>query len=165
MINSIETDITIVPATDEHYELAKDISVKAWTPIRQEFKKLLGEDIYKPFFENWQEAKRRDIENGLKTGCGYIALMSGKTVGFVYYFTDDNTKTGEIAALAVDPEVKGHGIGNKLCEYALAKMRECGMLHAVVTTGGDDSHAPARRTYEKNGFQKFLPSVKYFMNL
>lgn len=38
-----------------------------------------------------------------------------------------------------------------------------GMKYATVSTGLDDGHAPARRAYEKMGFSKNLPSVKYYM--
>ena len=34
-----------------------------------------------------------------------------------------------------------------------------GMRAATVSTGGDDSHAAARRAYEKAGFSARIPSV------
>jgi hypothetical protein len=33
------------------------------------------------------------------------------------------------------------------------------MLAATVATGGDASHAPARRAYQKAGFEAQIPSV------
>jgi hypothetical protein len=38
------------------------------------------------------------------------------------------------------------------------------MTTAMVETGGDPGHAPARRTYEAAGFHPF-PVVKYFKKL
>ena len=35
----------------------------------------------------------------------------------------------------------------------------------TVTTGLDDGHAPARRAYEKAGFEKNLPSLTYYKKL
>ena len=158
-------EIIIQEAQSEHFEASGDIAIKAWTPIREEFKKLLSEEIYTPFFENWQEAKRNEIIRGLRDGKGFVAVVGGKVVGFVYYFADNNTKIGTIGGLAVDESAKGKGIGKMLCNHAISKMREDGMLHATVTTGGDDAHAPARKTYEGVGFEKYLPSVKYYMTL
>jgi hypothetical protein len=37
-------------------------------------------------------------------------------------------------------------------------MKEAGMQVATVSTGGDPSHAPARRAYEKAGFTASIPS-------
>ena len=158
-------EITILKAEAEHFDVAGEIAIKAWTPIREEFKKLLTEEIYTPFFDNWQTAKRNEIIRGLRDGNGFVAIIDGEVVGFVYYFADNGTKIGTIGGLAVDESAKGMGIGKMLCRHAIAEMKKDGMLHAAVTTGGDDAHAPARRTYEGVGFEKYLPSVKYYMNL
>ena len=50
-------------------------------------------------------------------------------------------------------------------ELVLERMREQGMLLATVGTGGDPSHAPARRAYEKVGFGPALPSVWLYRRL
>jgi hypothetical protein len=47
---------------------------------------------------------------------------------------------------------------------ALEEMKATGMELAVVETGGDESHAPARRSYEKAGYTG-LPLVRYFKEL
>jgi hypothetical protein len=39
-------------------------------------------------------------------------------------------------------------------------MREAGMTHATVGTGLNEGHAPARRMYEKAGFE---PVIEYRM--
>jgi hypothetical protein len=36
------------------------------------------------------------------------------------------------------------------------------MAVATVSTGGDPSHAPARRAYEKAGFGPAIPSVSLY---
>lgn len=43
-------------------------------------------------------------------------------------------------------------------------MRDSGVRLAVVVTGGDPGHGPARRTYEKAGFTG-LPLVRYYARL
>lgn len=71
---------------------------------------------------------------------------------------------GEIYMVAVDPDFQGQGIGTALIEVALTSMKDAGMSIAMVETGGDDGHAPARRTYEKVGFG-LLPIARYFKKL
>jgi hypothetical protein len=43
-------------------------------------------------------------------------------------------------------------------------MKEAGMSVAMVETGGDPGHAPARHIYEKAGFGLF-PVARYFKKL
>ena len=40
-----------------------------------------------------------------------------------------------------------------------------GMQAAMVTTGLDDAHAPARRAYERAGFKRKAEQVCYIMDL
>ncbi|WP_309236580.1 GNAT family N-acetyltransferase [Microcoleus sp. FACHB-672] len=71
---------------------------------------------------------------------------------------------GEIYMVAVDPDFQGRGIGSALIEFALVWMKDAGMSIAMVETGGDAGHAPARHTYEKVGFELF-PVARYFKKL
>ena len=66
---------------------------------------------------------------------------------------------GEIGLNAVDPRHAGRGVGTAMYEFALACMKQAGMRAATVATGGDPSHAPARRAYRKAGFDLEIPSV------
>ena len=49
-------------------------------------------------------------------------------------------------------------------QLAVEEMRAAGMKVAVVGTGGDEGHAPARRSYEKAGYTP-LPLVRYYQAL
>jgi GNAT superfamily N-acetyltransferase len=62
----------------------------------------------------------------------------------------------------VHPEHANRGIRVALYGLALARMKELGAALATVATGGDPSHAPARRAYEKAGFGPALPSVHLY---
>jgi GNAT superfamily N-acetyltransferase len=66
--------------------------------------------------------------------------------------------------VAVDPDYQDRGIGSTLIEFALAWMKDAGMSIAMVETGGDPGHAPARRTYEKLGFGLWSVA-RYFKKL
>lgn len=161
----MENTIQIIPACEEHIEAACDIAIKAWTPIRAIFRRDLGDELYEAHFTGWQASKRAGVAKQLRSGRGYVAVKGDQVVGFVAYKIDEATKSGEICGNAVDPECRGMGIGPKMYDFVLNKMKEEGMAYATVVTGLDDGHAPARRAYEKAGFQKNLPSVKYFKKL
>ncbi len=66
--------------------------------------------------------------------------------------------------VAVDLDFQGRGIGTTLLEFALDWMKEAGMAISMVETGGDAGHAPARKTYEKAGFER-RPVARYFKSL
>ena len=85
-------------------------------------------------------------------------------VGLITYEFYEKDKIGEIQFLVVHSEYQNNGIGTKLNNFALQKMTEAGMEMAVVGTGGDESHAPAQRAYEKADFTA-LPLVRYYKKL
>lgn len=158
-------EVRIVPAREEHIEAACDIAIAAWTPIREIFRRDLGDEIYESQFSGWQQPKKDSISNALRAGRGYVALVGDTVAGFISYRVVEATKTGVIGENAVNPEIRGKGIGPKMYEFVLNKMREEGLLFASVHTGLDDGHAPARRAYEKAGFKANLPSINYYQKL
>ena len=157
--------IQIIPASEEHIQAACDIAIKAWTPIRAVFRRDLGDELYESQFTGWETPKREGVAKGLRSGRGYVALLEGRVVGFIIYYVNDVTRTGEIGGNAVDPDCRGMGIGPQMYDFVLNKMKEEGMEFATVNTGLDDGHAPARRAYEKAGFEKNLPSIRYYKKL
>ena len=94
----------------------------------------------------------------------WVARDAGSTVGFVAVKLHVDDSMGEIYMVAVDPAAQGKGVGTALTQFALDWMKNTGMRIAMVETGGDPGHAPARRTYEKAGFG-LLPIARYFKKL
>lgn len=95
----------------------------------------------------------------------WIAENDGQVVGFVALSTfDADRKIGEIAMLAVEPDQQRRGIGRALTEHGLSELRAAGMVVAMVETGGDPGHEPARLTYQSAGFTN-LPISRYFKAL
>ena len=89
----------------------------------------------------------------------HVALIDNDIVGFVSFSLDAEKRIGEIGLNAVHPDHAGRGIGTAFYNFAIDRMRRSGMLLATVGVGGDPSHIPARRAYEKAGFGRSLPSV------
>ena len=56
------------------------------------------------------------------------------------------------------------GRGRALTDHATDWLREIGMRVAVIGTGGDQGHAPARRLYDHAGYRLF-PAAQYYKAL
>jgi len=93
-------------------------------------------------------------------GSTLVTECDGKVVGFISYALDRAREVGSIHYNAVAPEHQGHSIGTAQVQEALRIFREQGMKYATVGTGLNEGHAPARRVYEKAGFQ---PVIEYRM--
>ena len=142
------------------------LALLAWAPIFASFARVLGPEIYPILYPDWKKSQGEGVESTCKTDRMdvWVAEVDGVAVGFIAYELRDKDKTGEVQLLAVHPEYQNDGIGTALNVFALQKMREAGMRLAVVGTGGEESHAPARRSYEKAGYTP-LPLVRYYQKL
>ena len=78
---------------------------------------------------------------------------------------DSENLVGEIGLSAVHPDYAGKGYGTELFIFAIGNMKNKGMKVATVATGGDPGHLPARKAYEKAGFNIQIPSVWYCKEL
>jgi GNAT superfamily N-acetyltransferase len=144
-----------------------DLSLRAWAPVFTSFEKVLGPTIYKRIYPDWKKSQA-DVVTEICTETDkyktWIAEVAGVVTGFVVYALDAEKQEGEVMLLAVHPDYQNEGIGTELNLFALDKMKEHGMKLAVVATGGDPGHAPARRSYEKAGYTP-LPLVRYYKAL
>jgi ribosomal protein S18 acetylase RimI-like enzyme len=134
----------------------------AFKPIFQSFRNIVGEQIYLIALVKSDSEQAELLESICKSGSPYrvyVAEVNEEVVGFVSFSLNHDKRVGEIGLNAVHPNYAGRGIGTKMYEFAMARMQECGMGLATVGTGGDPSHAPARRAYQKAGFGPALPSV------
>jgi ribosomal protein S18 acetylase RimI-like enzyme len=151
---------------DRHEIVA--LSLRAWAPVFASVGEVVGEELHTLLHgTDWREYQARDVHATLDDPAKrvWVAEDDGRVVGFVAAaVVDDARRIGEIAMVAVDPAAQRHGIGSSLTEHATAWLREQGMRVAVLGTGGDPGHAPARRVYERLGFRPF-PSAQYFRAL
>jgi len=157
----------IRPLEDRDAEAAVDLSLRAWVPVFESLEQVWGSAIFRRLHPDWREDQRRVVEEVCagKHGRVWVADVDGTAVGFVAVKVfDPKRDMGEISILAVDPDYRGGGIGTALTEFALDRLKDAGMKVAMVETGGDPGHAPARRTYEKAGFV-LSPVARYFKNL
>jgi len=160
-------NLHIRPVRNTDVEDLVRLSLLAWAPVFSSFEQVLGHDIYTLIWPDWRASQRDGIETVCKDGektIVWVAELDGMVVGFLAYELNIQDKTGEVQLLAVHPEYQNLGIGTELNIFALKEMKESGMIMARVETGGDPSHAPARRSYEKAGYTG-LPLVRYYRDL
>lgn len=144
------------------------VRAAAFAPIFVSFRAIVGDAVADAAFDA-ADAEQAALLDQL---CGpdaaaevYVVRRHGSIVGFIAVTLDRRRKVGEIGLNAVHPDAAGSGIGTEMYQFALARMRAAGMRIAEVSTGGDPSHAPARRAYEKAGFGSPIPSMTLFKAL
>lgn len=155
-------NVVMRTATAEVLTELEAIRQAAFAPVFDSFRFILGEEIYQLAQAAEDRAQDKLLASALALGSDwqvYAAEVDGVIAGFVSIQLNIETKVGEIGLNAVHPEQAGQGIGTVMYNFAVAKMKEAGMQVATVATGGDPSHASARRAYEKAGFTVQIPSV------
>ena len=160
-------NIILREITDEDIGRIVELSLLAWETVFDSFKHVLGGNIFPIVYPDWRQSQADVVEKICRDGEKYetlVAEVEGKVVGFLSFDINNENKTGEVQLLAVHPEYQNDGIGTKLNLVALEEMKAAGMNLAVVGTGGDEGHAPARRSYEKAGYRP-LPLVRYYKDL
>lgn len=90
-----------------------------------------------------------------------VAEVDGQAAGFAVYELNDATRIGTVSDNAVLPEYRNRGVGAQLLAHVLDLMEAAGMELAKVSTGLEDAYGPARRMYERQGFEAIYQSVFY----
>jgi len=157
----------IRPARVEDAEAAGDLAARAWESVYEGRRGLLGEGIFSAAYPDWQAEKRRQVLEHIREHPeeALVTELDGRVVGFITWHPWPRGSVGEIGNNAVAPEAQGRGIGAAQCRRVLGLLAERGFSVAVVATGLDEAHAPARRMYQKAGFGPSFPSVHYFQSL
>jgi ribosomal protein S18 acetylase RimI-like enzyme len=150
------------------------IAVAAWKPILAFYQSTLGDDLFAAAHPDWRKEKARQVRQACSPGSPTIVIVAEmrgsaqgavRVVGFCTCYANSTTGIGEIGNNAVHPDWQDRGIAQRLYESAFERLRERGMRYVKVGTGGDPAHAPARRAYQKAGFDVALPAVEYYRKL
>lgn len=159
---------SIRPVRDTDVDALVQLTLLAFVPVFESFRKLLGPDIYPMIWPDWRKSQQEAVETLCREPDRAVVWVAevedGAVVGFVAYEARPKDHTGEVLLLAVHPDYQNLGIGTQLSERALQEMKDAGVKLAVLCAGGDPSHAPARRSYEKTGYVA-LPLVRYYKRL
>jgi|SRR3954451_2256655 GNAT superfamily N-acetyltransferase len=144
-----------------------EFALRAWEPVYASLRQVLGEDVFLHLHPDW----RADQTDAVTSSCTspdrdvFVAALDRRPVGFAAVALNAfHDRMGAIDIIATDPDYQRRGIARALTLAALDHMRSSGMDIAVVETGGDPGHAPARQAYTATGFT-LLPIARYFQLL
>jgi GNAT superfamily N-acetyltransferase len=145
-------------------ETVVEFSLRAWAPVFASVRDVMGDDIFLRLHPDWKV----DQDQVVRSSCTsdehevFVAVAGGRPVGFVAIALNAfHERMGVIDIIGVDPDYQRRGVSRRLTESATEHMRSRGLDIAVVETGGDPGHAPARAAYETAGFT-LLPIARYF---
>jgi len=145
-------------------ETVVELSLRAWAPVFASVRDVLGDDIFLRLHPDW----KADQEQAVRSSCTngerdvFVAIADGRPVGFVAIALNAfHERMGVIDIIGVDPDYQRRGVSSRLTGFATEHMRSRGMDIAVIETGGDPGHAPARAAYDAAGFT-LLPIARYF---
>ncbi len=164
----MSADLTLRPVEPADLPALQEVRRAAFAPVFESFRKLVGDELYALALSG-SDAEQAALLESLcaaeKRDRMLVALVDGRIIGFVSYELNRETRIGEIGLNAVHPDFAGRSFGTQMYEQVLERMKDAGMQVATVGTGGDPSHAPARRAYEKVGFDAGIPSVYLYKRL
>jgi GNAT superfamily N-acetyltransferase len=148
-------------------EAVVELSLRAWEPVFASMEQVLGHEISLRLHGDWRRFQAKAVRDILANSAMHVwvAKIGRGVVAFVAAtLLDPERLLGEISMLAVDPDAQNRGVGTALTEFATAWLRSSGMRVAMVGTGGDVGHAPARHVYEKANYT-VIPIARYFQAL
>ncbi|MGD0811701.1 MAG: GNAT family N-acetyltransferase [Acidimicrobiales bacterium] len=161
-------DIDIREYCQADEEAVVRLSLRAWAPVFASMEEVLGTEISTRLNgADWRDYQAKSVRDTLSDLAvrAWVAQRDDQVTGFVAATIRDKQRLlGEVVMLAVDPPDQGGGVGTALTHHATAWLRESGMKVAMIGTGGDRGHAPARHVYEKAEYQLF-PMARYFKAL
>ncbi|HHW09738.1 MAG TPA: GNAT family N-acetyltransferase [Firmicutes bacterium] len=111
----------------------------------------------------WQKQKAESILRKCDTHPEQVivAEIDGQVVGYATLLFSQNGEIGVVGENAVDPAYQGRGIGTQLIANILDRLLAAGVRILEVQTFEHD--APARKVYERLGFELFAKTVHYTM--
>lgn len=144
-----------------------DIGNQAWQEIYQMFRRSYGEELFDLLIPEPATTKGDQIRRQCDEHPDWVLVLedNGQIQGFVTFRLDPDRGIGEIGNNAVRPVLRGQGLAQQLYAAALERFRRAGLQYAKVHTGLDEAHAPARRAYQKAGFDIHHEDVDYYMKL
>ena len=162
------TGAAIRPVAAGDLPALQTVRAATFAPVFASFRKIVGPEVAAVALaglESEQAALLADICADAARHHPHAAVIDGRIVGFVSFTSDAARRIGEIGLTAVHPDYAGKGVGTAMIEFALDRLRTLGAAVVEVGTGGDPSHAAARRAYEKAGFAAAIPSVHMYRML
>ena len=156
-------------ARPDDVDFACQIAQKAWVRIHDSFCAIMGDEMHNIVCANWEENKVQQVQSHFERTPNQFCIVARVedqcVVGFITFRLDEKKSLGTIGNNAIDPSCQRLGLGAAMYAYVLDLFRAKGLRFASVTTGLDEGHGPARRAYEKAGFDIRRENVTYYKRL
>lgn len=149
---SVRSRTSVRVADSGDFKSIRDVASVA----NEEFRAPMGDLLFAGYLANVL-----DVESRARDAAVLVAESGSEIVGTITVYRDINeegmpvafsTGTAGIRATAVDPAVRGRGIGAELVNAAIAKARSFGANAIALHTA--DCMVDAMRLYERHGFQR-----------
>ena len=116
-------------------------------------------------FGKGEAITKRQLRHLLGSGRSIVAVArsaDGRVVGWAIMLLrrHKRNQTARLYSLAVDPDFRGAGLGQRLAEYVLDKAEEKGITRCFLEVADDNERA--RRLYERLGFVPLAPLPNYY---
>ena len=160
----MDAAVVIRPLRESDLDAIVELSLRAWEPVFESLRAVLGDAIFARLHRpDWRTVQAEAVRSSCTSEERdvFVAVADGRPVGFATVALNAyHEGMGVVDMIAVDPAFQRRGIATALMSRSADHMREHGMDIAVVETGGDPGHAPARAMYERSGYTA-LPVVRY----
>lgn len=154
------------PLADPDVADLVELSLVAWEPVYASMRDALGGEVFDGLYPDWRATQGEAVRDACTNPevQVVVAEVGGAPVGFAAFVADTASGLGVVDMVAVHPSHQRDGIGTALTGHAFDALRTAGMRVAMVETGGDPGHAPARRTYARAGATAY-PVARFFKAL
>jgi ribosomal protein S18 acetylase RimI-like enzyme len=95
----------------------------------------------------------------------FVAEQEGAIIAFCSYVVDEVRKRGTVGYNGVAHSHQGLGMGTRMLDFVMERFHDEGMEYAGVIVMDNEAHAPARRNYEKHGFERLAGFYYMFQKL
>jgi len=102
-----------------------------------------------------------DLDGLRAPGVTVWTLWEGEEVLACAALTPLSEGEGELKSMRTTAAARGRGFGARMLEHVLAEARARGMRRVSLETGAEPHFAPARRLYERHGFEVCAPFGSY----
>ena len=171
MVIAEKDGIVLRPAREADLPRVDEITVICYTAIAESYIAMLGPECYEVVRHDpeltWQERKTGQNRRLFAKHPDWVWVLADgdQVIGFVTFYLIPAQGYGHIDNNGVHPDYAGRGWGTFMYRHVLDHFREQGLRFAHVDTGLDPAHIPARRAYEKVGFDRQVPTVEYWQDL
>ena len=159
--------MTVRPFKQRDLTAVVDIANEAWRDIYHMFRGAYGDELFGIVVPDETTTKGKQVRAQCERDPGnvFVCEEEGQCVGFATFRVDGERGIGEIGNNGVADDWRSKGIGRQMYSAVLEHFRAQGLRFAKVRTGLDEAHAPARRAYERMGFDIRHEDVDYYMKL